>query len=75
MTDEAKLTLELTHSEALVLFEWLAKHDGALPIDHPAEQDVIWKIEAHLERALVEPFSPDYHAALAEARRRVVEMK
>lgn len=77
MTPDAgeKITVELTHAEALVLFEWLAKHDGVLPIDDPAEQDVLWRIEARLEKTLVEPLSPDYEAAVVAARKQVREPK
>ena len=71
--DNEKIILELTHAEALVLFEWLVKHDGSLPIEDPAEQDVLWRIEAGLERVLVEPVSPDYQAAVVAARKRVRE--
>ncbi len=65
--------MELTQSEALVLFEWLASHDGALAIDDPAEQDVLWRIEGALELALVEPLARDYKAAVAAARKAVRE--
>lgn len=69
--EDEKVLVELTHSEALVFFEWLAKHDGSLPIDDPAEQDVLWRIEASLERVLAEPLSPGYDTAVAAARQRL----
>ena len=71
MTEEQHVLIELTHDEALVFFEWLAKHDGSLPVEDPAEQQVLWRIEASLERVLVDPLSPDYQAVLAAARKRV----
>lgn len=70
-TSEQDVVIRLTQDEALVFFEWLAKHDGSLPIEDPAEQDVLWRIEASLERVLAAPLSPDYQAVLAAARRRV----
>jgi hypothetical protein len=63
----------LTPDQALVLFEWLAREDGkdALPTEHPAELQVLWDLEAQLERVLVEPFRPDYAELLAAARERL----
>ena len=63
--------LELSNAEALVLFEWLAAHDGTVAVNDPAEQTVLWRLEAQLEKALVEPLSPDYKDALRRARSRV----
>jgi hypothetical protein len=74
MTDiDAKVVIGLSAAEALVLFEWLANHDGRLPSDDPAEQRVLWRVEAMLERALVEPLSRDYEALVAAARARIRE--
>lgn len=76
MTEQSagkNVVLELSRAEALVLFEWLASHDGTLPIEDPSEQDVLWRIEGALEHALVEPLSPDYKAAVAAARETVRE--
>ena len=72
-SEEKKVVLELSRAEALVLFEWLASHDGTLPIEDPSEQDVLWRIEGALERALLEPLSPDYKTAVAAARKAVRE--
>lgn len=69
--DENQVVLTLSHAEALVLFEWLARHDERLAFDDPAEEQVIWHIEAVLERSLPDLFSPDYQTALAEARETV----
>ena len=66
-----KVLVELTRAEALVLFEWLASHDGALPVAHPAEQDVLWRVEAALERVLTEPLAADYDAAVESARKKI----
>jgi hypothetical protein len=70
---EREVSLALTKSEALVLFELLARIDKAasLEFEHPAEQTVLWTLEAQLEKALVEPFSPEYDKLLADARKQV----
>lgn len=74
MSDEG-ISLKLTRAEALVFFEWLARNDAAeaLPCDDPSEQQVLWRLEGQLEKALVEPLRPDYVQLLAEARRKVNE--
>ena len=70
---QPKVVLELTRAEALVLFEWLAKVDqaGRMPVEHPSEEQVLWRIEGQLESALTEPFSPDYKELLTAARKEV----
>lgn len=69
------MILELSDDEALVLFECLARLDegAALPLEDEAERYVLWRLEGQLEKALVEPFRPDYVALLEGARRRVRE--
>ncbi len=58
-----KVTIELTKDETLVLFEFLVRFNQA---DHKtifedqAERKVLWIIESHLEKILVEPFLPNY---------------
>ncbi len=69
--DEQKVVVDLAHSQALVLFEWLAKHDGALPVDDTAEQAVLWRLEGALEAVLVEHLAPDYRALVAAAKARI----
>lgn len=65
------VTLTLTADQALVLFDWLAREDGkaALPTEHQAEQNVLWEIEAQLEKSLVAPLQP---VLLAAPRERLV---
>ena len=74
MADEVEVTLFLTHDQALVLFEWLSREDNkcGLPTVHRAEQMVLWKIAAQLERMLVEPLRPDYVALVSAARERLI---
>jgi hypothetical protein len=71
--DEEKVTFELTHAEALVLFEWLARTDSArsLPFEHESEEFVLWNIHNKLEGILSEPFESRYTELLAAARERV----
>lgn len=72
---DEKVTLTLSRSEALVLFEWLASRESDLPERPPSnepEQLVLWGMESQLERLLVEPFSADYGQSLAAARQHVL---
>jgi len=68
MADDVRI--ELSRDEALVLFEWLHRNDEAraIRVEDPAEQRVLWDLEARLEAALAEPLDPAYDALLAEAR-------
>lgn len=71
--DDKKIALELTHAEALVLFEWVCTTEaaGSLPFSHEAEQLVLWSIEGQLENVLAEPFASNYGDLVAAARERV----
>ncbi len=72
-----KITIELTRSDALVLFEFLRRSDDQENYDFadPAEQRILWDLECALEPQLVEIFSPDYrelvNAAWAAIRDRM----
>ena len=70
-SDEDQVVLTLSRSEALVLFEWLACHGESLPFQDPSEEQVLWRIEASLERTLPDLFAPDYQTVLSEARQTV----
>ncbi len=65
--------LQLTRAEALVLFEWLARMEaaGKLPVDDPAEEQVLWRLEGQLESMLREPLEPNYKEAVEAARKEV----
>ena len=67
------IKLHLTRAEALVLFEFLAHADSAtaMPIQHEAEQTVLWKLEGMLESILDEPLKPNYQDLLIAARKAV----
>jgi len=66
------VTIELTGDEALVLFEWLADLDTAKLDVGEAEERVLWRIEAALEKSVVEPFATDYAELVEQARRRIL---
>ena len=72
-TENGAVLIRLTRAEALVLFEWLARVDaaGKLPVDDPAEQQVLWRLEGQLESTLIEPLGPNYQEAVARARKEV----
>jgi hypothetical protein len=72
MTEE-KVTIELSPSEALVLFEFVSRfsNDEKLEIVDRAEERVLWNVCAILEKILAEPFSRNYNDLLAKAREEV----
>lgn len=49
-----EVVIKLSREEALVLFDWLARVDDAksAPIEHPAEQKLLWILEGQLEKNL-----------------------
>ena len=67
------VSLKLTRAEALVLFEWLARHDTAAAqrVEDSAERKVLWNLEGQLEKALQELFDPNYSSLVEDARRKV----
>lgn len=68
-----KVSLELTNSEALVLFDFLARFNecGDFEFEDQAEQTVLWDIESILEKSLSEPFLPNYDLLIKQAREAV----
>jgi hypothetical protein len=68
---DGEVGITLTASEAVVLFEWLRTHGAEAPVSERAEQRVLWDLLAVLEKALVDPFRPDYRAVLEAARANV----
>lgn len=63
----------LSDDEAIVLFDWLTKRSETLANDHrPTADDIaMWNLEALLEKALADPFAPDYAERLEAARSRL----
>jgi hypothetical protein len=77
MTDRPVL-LSLSHDEALVLHEWLARvvdDENADGIAETLEDDAeVWALNAVyvlLEAALTEPFEPGFDKRLKAARKRL----
>ena len=70
------VTLELKEDVALVLFEFLARHDeldnvspiSELRAEDPAEVLALWEVHGALERTLGQPFRDDYIQLVAAAR-------
>ncbi len=78
------ISIQLTHNEALVLFEFLGrineledkiseKKETSKIFEDESELKVLWDIEAQLERVLVEPFNPDYKEIIDRARKEINE--
>jgi hypothetical protein len=68
-----RVHVELSKSEALVLFDLLSRFSNTdeLATEHISEERVLWDLCARLERALVEPFEPDWPQLLGRAREQV----
>ena len=66
----SEITLQLTQSEALVLFDFLSRFSETerLAIVDQAEERVLWDLQGKLEKKLVEPFQADYTEVLKSAR-------
>lgn len=73
--ERLSMKLQLSNDEALVLFEWLARQDekDSFPVEDAAEEQVLWSLHGQLEKALVEPFGPNYRELVLQARERVKE--
>jgi hypothetical protein len=67
--------LELSREDLLVLFELCHRicETDKVAASHPAEVVIIDKIAGQLERALAEPFSPDYTDTLSAARSNILD--
>ena len=71
---EEHVAITLGRAEALILFELLADfHNGAsLPVSDNAERLSLVMLYGSLEKALLEPFSPDYRDIIGKARTRLI---
>jgi hypothetical protein len=67
---EENIQINLTRSEALVLFEFFARFnaDDDFTLRHNAEYLAFMRVSAQLDKALVEPFEPNYLLLLRAAR-------
>lgn len=68
--ENQRVTLDLSHEQALVFYEWLSKLNAAegKHFDDQAEERVLWDIEAMLESVLQEPIGDRYRELLETAR-------
>ncbi|MDO5737322.1 MAG: hypothetical protein Q4P15_12695 [Propionibacteriaceae bacterium] len=63
----------LTADEALVLLDWLSRHDEADDLPHSeSEQRVLWNLEAALEKVVPEIFEPNYRVLVEQASARLL---
>jgi hypothetical protein len=67
--------IAIGRAEALVLFEMLADFysQSSLVIGSTAERLALVRLHGALEKALVEPFTPEYRALIEEARSSLTE--
>jgi hypothetical protein len=68
--NKPRITLSLTHDEALILFELLARfsESGQLSADDAAEVQAIHNLHCALEKTLPAPFSRNYDSLLSDAK-------
>lgn len=63
------MNIELTHAEAVVLSDLLYRiSEKEEYFEDIAEQYVLWKIEAQLDKALTEPFFENYKEIIEQNR-------
>lgn len=68
------VTITLSHDEALVLFEFFSRfceEDDDFTLRHTAEYLAFMRVAAQLDKAIVEPFRPEYAELLQAARDRI----
>lgn len=66
------MRIELNDAETLVLYDWLKRiSEDNEYFQDISEQEVLWTIEAQMDKVLVEPFKPNYVEIIAEARKQV----
>jgi hypothetical protein len=73
MTSSDPIHITLSHAEALVLFDWLARFNGDrdAAFEDQAEERVLFDLEALLEKAIAEPVAEGYRTAVLKAREEV----
>jgi hypothetical protein len=71
------VTVELSRDEALVLFEYLSRWCDleSLEIEHESEGIAMLALSRELDKALREPFLPNYAELLARARHSLASSK
>jgi hypothetical protein len=73
--NEAKVLLEISEDEALLLFELLAdfSNQSSLEIPSTSERLALARLHGALEKTLVIPFSENYRDLLSAARLRLAD--
>ncbi|MBA3456815.1 MAG: hypothetical protein H0T42_27245 [Deltaproteobacteria bacterium] len=71
--ENAKVIVELSSDQALVLYDWLARFNAARShaFEDQAEQRVLWDLECTLESMLAAPLASNHDELLAAARARI----
>ncbi|MEM1355686.1 MAG: hypothetical protein AAGC44_12750 [Planctomycetota bacterium] len=72
-TDGENLAIELTHDEALVVFDFLTRFSDTdqLQIEDQAEQRALRNLQCVFEKALVEIFDPQLPELIEAAKNRL----
>ena len=67
----SNVNLTLSKDEALVLFEFLSRFsdEEKLEIKGKSEEQVLWNVQASLEKLLSEPFGKEYSSLIEKARK------
>lgn len=71
ITNNNKITLEMSNSEALVLIDWLSRfneNDNDNFFEDQAERRILWDMEAELEKIESLIFNDKYLEMLSKAR-------
>lgn len=74
MTESEEINIKLTKDEALVLFEFISRFNETEHkelFQDQSEQKMMWLIEGQLQKALSEPFRPDYKEIIDNARKNI----
>lgn len=66
------ISISLSSDEALILSDYLSRiSENENFFEDKAEQQVLWAIEAQLDKILVEPFMPNYLQLVLDAKNRI----
>jgi len=68
---EGKIVVELTKSEALVLYNFLYTATEHITFEHYSEKKILWQLQGNIETKLGELFQSNFLDSLEEARKEV----
>ena len=69
------ITVEMSRDEALVMFDWVSgknRNSNQALFSHKSESWVLDRLEGCFEKALSDPFDPNYEMLLENARKRLL---